>query len=195
MAAMAIRRSACPLLKLKLGDAAGDGERMRAIRAARPDARLVCDVNEGWQAHDLARLLPIARDCGVELIEQPLPEGSDDALAGLTPAVALCADEAAAPGVAIERLVPRYQAVNIKLDKVGGLTAALQAVASARSHGLRIMVGSMVSTSLSMAPAALIGALADWVDLDSPLLLARDRFDAMTITGGHLAPAPPALWG
>jgi L-alanine-DL-glutamate epimerase-like enolase superfamily enzyme len=195
MAAAAARHRDQPLLKLKLGDAARDAARIAAVRTARPDARLVADANEGWRFADLPPLLAAAASAGVELIEQPLPASDDYTLREVTPAVPLCADESAAPGSDVTALSDRYQAVNIKLDKTGGLTAALAAIASARAAGCRIMVGSMVSTSLSMAPAALLGPLADWVDLDSPALLARDRDDAMAITGGILAPPPPGLWG
>lgn len=195
MAADAHAHHDCPLLKLKLGDSIGDADRMRAVRAARPDARLVADANEGWSPSDLAPLIDVAAACRLELIEQPLPDGDDAALADLTPPVPLCADESAAPGTSVAALSPRYQAVNIKLDKVGGLTAALETASTARAHGLKVMVGSMVSTSLSMAPAALLADQADWIDLDSPLLLARDRPDAMQITNGHLTPPVSALWG
>ena len=140
-------------------------------------------------------MLSAAHDNGLELIEQPLPAAADTILHGLSPAVPICADEAAAPATAISALTGRYQAVNIKLDKTGGLTAAIAMICEARDLGLKIMIGSMVSTSLSMAPAALIGSLADWVDLDSPLLLARDRPHAMTITAGMLSVPSPELWG
>ncbi|MBU2531417.1 MAG: dipeptide epimerase, partial [Alphaproteobacteria bacterium] len=195
MARQAGARRDCPLLKLKLGDADGDPGRMRAIRKARPDARLVCDANEGWSATDLAVLATEAASAGIELIEQPLRADADQFLAQFDSPVPLCADESAAPGADIRALPPRYQAVNIKLDKTGGLTAALQAAAEAKRLGLRIMIGSMVSTSLAMAPAALLGSLADWIDLDSPLLLARDRRFAMTFADGYLAPPSPELWG
>ena len=195
MAEAARARPDCPLLKLKLGDAADDAERMRAVRLARPDARLVADANEGWRPADLAPLLAVAAEVGIEVVEQPLPADADAALATLTPPVPLCADESAAPGADLSRLAGRYQAVNVKLDKTGGLTGALAAVRQARAAGCRIMIGSMVATSLSMAPAAILAPLADWVDLDSPLLLARDRADAMTVSDGRLVPPRPALWG
>jgi L-alanine-DL-glutamate epimerase-like enolase superfamily enzyme len=195
MATEARRHPDCPLLKLKLGDPPRDGDRIRAVRDARPDTRLVCDANEGWQADDLRCLLEIARSCGIELIEQPLPAGDDRKLAGLCPEVPLCADESAAPGTSISPLAGRYQAVNIKLDKTGGLTAAIAAIDEARRLGLKIMVGSMVSTSLSMAPAALLAPLADWVDLDSPLLLAADRPHGMLINDGMLSTPSRELWG
>lgn len=195
MATEATQRADCPLLKLKLGDGTLDAERMHAVRNARPDARLVCDANEGWPTTNLTHLIHVAAQCRFELIEQPLAEDDDAALSALTPDVPICADEAAAPNVIISSLAPRYQAINIKLDKVGGFTAALDAMTEARRLGLKIMVGSMVSTSLSMAPAALLGSLADWVDLDSPLLIARDRPNGMQITQGQLAPAISDLWG
>ena len=195
MAQAAREHADCPLLKLKLGDAPGDPARMRAVRHARPDARLVADANEGWQARDLPALLDVAAEVDIEVVEQPLPAADDGALRGFASPIPLCADESAAPGTNLLALADRYQAINIKLDKTGGLTGALAAIAAARAAGCRIMLGSMVSTSLSMAPAALAAALADWVDLDSPLLLARDRPDAMTITNGLLSPPDPALWG
>ncbi len=195
MAANALRHADCALLKLKLGDSPVDADRMRSVRNARPDARLVCDANEGWSADELGHLIAVAAECRLELIEQPLAENDDGGLTTLAPRIPLCADESAAPGASVSDLLPRYQAINIKLDKVGGLTAALAAAAEARHLGLKIMVGSMVSTSLSMAPAALLGSFADWLDLDSPLLLARDRPHAMQITKGRLSAPSPFLWG
>ena len=195
MADAAVEHGECPLLKLKLGDPPLDAERMRAVRAARPEARLVADATEGWRACDLDGLLAVAAEVGIEVVERPLPATADAALKNLASPVPICADEAAAPGADITRLADRYQAINIKLDKTGGLTGALSAIRHARSAGCRVMIGSMVTTSLSMAPAALIGAEADWVDLDSPLLLARDRPHAMTITAGLLSPPSPELWG
>jgi L-alanine-DL-glutamate epimerase-like enolase superfamily enzyme len=195
MAEHAVRKSDCKLLKLKLGDPDLDADRMHAVRDARPDARLVCDANEGWPPDQLPRLFAAATACNLELIEQPLAANEDAVLSTYTSDVPLCADESAAPGIAIADLGRRYQAVNIKLDKTGGLTAALDTVAEARRLGLRIMIGSMVSTSLSMAPASILGDLADWVDLDSPLLLARDRAAPMRIEDGLLSVPSPELWG
>lgn len=195
MATEARRHAQCPLLKLKLGNAPHDGDRIKAVRAARPDARLVCDANEGWRIADLQTLLPIAKAAGIELIEQPLPAAEDHALARLSPVVPLCADELASPDREIASLADRYQAINIKLDKTGGLTAARTAVAEACRLDMKIMVGSMVSTSLSMAPASLLAAEADWIDLDSPLLLANDRQHAMQIDNGMLSPPTKELWG
>ena len=183
-----------PLLKLKLG-APGDEERMRAVRARRPDARLVADVNEGWTPNTVGPLLAVAAECGIELVEQPLPEGQDGVLASMQRPVPVCADKSAHTASGLAALRDRYDAVNIKLDKTGGLTAALQMAHEARRQGFRIMVGSMLATSLSMAPALLIAQGADWVDLDSPLLLARDRVPGLAVTDGTIAPPPPGLWG
>lgn len=194
MAANAAQCAQLPLLKLKLG---GDGDeaRMRLVRAARPDARLVADANEGWHDHDLERLLAVAAECGLETVEQPLPAQADSPLARIARPLPVCADESAHATAGLDQLADRYDAVNIKLDKTGGLTEALVMAAEARRLGLDVMVGSMVATSLSMAPGMVIAEQARWVDLDSPLLLARDRVPGMTITCGVIAPPPRELWG
>jgi L-alanine-DL-glutamate epimerase-like enolase superfamily enzyme len=183
-----------PLLKLKLGRQ-GDHERMRAVRRARPDARLVADANEGWTPEELPGLLRTAAEVGIELVEQPLPEAQDHVLAGLERPVPVCADESARTKSGLAGLRGRYDAVNIKLDKAGGLTEALAMAAEARRLGFRIMVGSMVATSLSMAPALIVAQEADWADLDSPLLLARDRAFGLTVRDGMILPPDPRLWG
>lgn len=195
--AMAARARAVPnypLLKLKLGGA-GDEARMAAVRAARPDARLVADANESWPPESLAELLAAAAASNFELIEQPLPAAADGALGALARPVPVCADESIHTSADLERLAGRYDAVNIKLDKAGGLTEALALAAAARARGLRIMLGCMVATSLSMAPAMLLAGLADWVDLDGPLLLARDREHGLAYDGARISPAKPELWG
>jgi L-Ala-D/L-Glu epimerase len=195
--AMAAAARAVPhldLLKLKLGGA-GDPERMAAVRAARPDARLVADANEAWTVAVLAPFLEAAARAGLELIEQPLPEAADEALAHIAHSVPLCADESAHTSADLDRLAARYDAVNIKLDKTGGLTEALVMARGARERGLKIMVGSMVATSLAAAPALLLAGDASWVDLDGPLLLARDREPGLTIVNGRISPPPPELWG
>jgi L-alanine-DL-glutamate epimerase-like enolase superfamily enzyme len=183
-----------PLLKLKLGGA-GDIERLRAVRAAVPSARLIADANEAWQPHETESLLAAAAEEGVELVEQPLPAGDDQLLRHIKRAVPVCADESVHDRASIDALAERYDAVNIKLDKTGGLTEALLVAASARARGLKIMVGSMVATSLAMAPALLLAQDAEWVDLDGPLLLARDRDPGLTYEGGMVFPPPPELWG
>jgi len=193
MAAAAARAAHLPLLKLKLG-AAGDGERLRAVRAAVPGARLVVDANEGWRAPDLPGLFAACAAAGVELVEQPLPAGDDAALAAIARPVPVCADESAHALAGLDALVGRYDAVNIKLDKTGGLTEALAVARRAEALGLAIMVGCMVSTSLSMLPATLLAPFARWVDLDGPLLLARDRPGGLSYRNGVLDVASTTLW-
>ncbi|MEO1719375.1 MAG: dipeptide epimerase [Pseudomonadota bacterium] len=181
-------------IKLKLGGA-DDAARMSAARAAAPTATLIADANEGWQTDQLAALLDAARTQRLALIEQPLPAGDDHALAEIEHAVPICADESAHDVTQLDQLTARYDAINIKLDKTGGLTDALMLAEAARRRGLGVMVGSMVSTSLSMAAAYPLALQADWVDLDSPALLATDREHAMTITNGILSAPPSELWG
>lgn len=194
MAGKARAVPAYPLLKLKLGGE-GDAERLRAIRAARPDARLIVDANEAWRAQSVAELLAVCAETRVELVEQPLPAGEDAMLAGIARAVPVCADESAHQGSDLAALAGRYDAVNIKLDKTGGLTEALAAAAEARRIGLKIMVGCMVSTSLAMAPVLILAQGADWVDLDGPLLLETDRAPGLEFSGAFIQPPPPQLWG
>ena len=183
-----------PLLKLKLAGA-GDEARLRQVRAACPAARLIADANEAWTPQLLPSLMAVAAETGVELIEQPLPAGADDALLVGPRPVPVCADELVHDRASLEALVGRYDAINIKLDKAGGLTEALALAAEARARGLKIMVGCMVATSLSMAPALLVAQGADWVDLDGPLLLARDRDPALRYAGALVHPPEPQLWG
>lgn len=195
MAAAARAAADKPLLKLKLGGG-GDAERMRAVRAARPDARLVADANEAWRPEELAPLLAVARECGFECVEQPLPAGEDAVLSLRPPGVAICADESLHTRADLDRVAGLYDAVNVKLDKAGGLTGALELARAAKARGLGVMVGCMLATSLAMAPATLLAGLADWLDLDGPLLLARDREPPVSYRDGRiLLPAPRALWG
>lgn len=194
---MAAKAAAVPhlkLLKLKLGGD-GDDARMAAVRQARPDARLVADANEAWTPDMLEPFLAVAGAAGIELIEQPLPAGADAALASIARLVPICADESVHTSADLVGLRDRYDAVNIKLDKAGGLTEALAMSRMARSLGFRIMAGSMVGTSLAAAPALLLAQDADWADLDGPLLLARDRAHGLAIRDGVIAPPQPALWG
>lgn len=195
--AMAAKARAVPhlkLLKLKLGGD-GDPERMAAVRAARPDARLVADANEAWTPAQLAPFLAAAAAAGFELIEQPLPAGDDAMLEVVNRPVPVCADESLHTGADLPAVARRYDAVNIKLDKAGGLTEALLLKREAEALGLQIMVGCMVATSLAMAPAILTAQGARWIDLDGPLLLARDRPHALLIENGIIAPPSRALWG
>ncbi|MCC7048814.1 MAG: dipeptide epimerase [Alphaproteobacteria bacterium] len=183
-----------PLLKLKLGGA-GDIERVEAVRRNAPKARLIVDANEGWTPDLLPVYLPQMARLGVELIEQPLPAGKDGALKGMKRAVPICADESCHGLDTLPDLAGSYDAVNVKLDKTGGLTAALAVARKAESLGFMIMVGCMLATSLSMAPALLVAQLAQFVDLDGPLLLAKDRPDGIDYRDGLAHPPKPALWG
>ena len=194
MAAKAREASGYPLLKVKLG---GDGDEARlvAVRDAVPHARLIADANEAWQPHEIESLLAVAAAVGVELVEQPLPAGNDEILAHVERLVPVCADESVHDRASLDLLVGRFDAVNIKLDKTGGLTEALVVAARARALWLKVMVGSMVATSLAMAPALLLAQDADFVDLDGPLLLARDRVPGLAYDGGIIAPPTSGLWG
>lgn len=194
MAERATEARSMRVLKLKL---AGDGDeaRMRAVRTARPDAMLVADANESWRPERLAALLAVAAETGMALIEQPLSADDDAALARVARRVAVCADESAHARAGLAALRDRYDAVNIKLDKTGGLTEALAMAVAARALGFKIMIGCMVATSLSMAPACLLAQGADWIDLDGPLLLSADRPHGLVYRDGTVAPPTPALWG
>jgi L-Ala-D/L-Glu epimerase len=192
--AEAARRADFPLLKLKLG-AADDPARLRAVRAARPDARLIVDANEGWRSGDLAANFAACVEAGVELIEQPLPSGDDGALLQIERPVPVCADESVHDRASLPALRGKYDLVNIKLDKSGGLTEALALADAALREGFGIMLGSMVGTSLGVAPALLLASRARFVDLDGPLLLARDRPAGLCYSGAEISPPVPALWG
>ncbi|MEZ5787231.1 MAG: dipeptide epimerase [Xanthobacteraceae bacterium] len=194
MAAAAEVARARPLLKVKLG-APGDAERIAAVRRAAPDSALVVDANEGWRENDLESNIAACAAAGVRLIEQPLPAGDDDALTDIAHSVPICADESVHDRTSLEGLRGRYDAVNIKLDKTGGLTEALAVAELARVLGFEIMVGSMVSTSLAIAPALLLAQGAGFVDLDGPLLLASDRLFGLVYEGSQVHPPTPALWG
>ncbi len=185
------------LLKLKLGQAADDLARVQAVRGARPDARLIADANEGWDIAALEALAGPLAALGVALIEQPLPAGADAALAERSWPVLLCADESVHTRAELDALPAAYGAINIKIDKAGGLTEAALLAAAARARGLQIMVGCMVATSLSMAPAALLASAvgAEFVDLDGPLLLEQDREHGILYRGAEMAPPSPLLWG
>ena len=194
MAEMAAAQRARPLLKLKLG---GDGDiaRVRAVRRAAPSSRLIVDANEGWNERHLVEGMPAFAEFGVELIEQPLPADADGALARLPHPIPICADESCHTSADLDRLAGKYEAVNIKLDKAGGLTEALALAAAARARGFTIMVGCMIGTSLAMAPAMLVAQQAEFVDLDGPLLLASDRAHGLRYDRSTVYPPEPALWG
>jgi len=194
MAAKAAANAARPLLKLKLAGPE-DLDRVRAVRAAAPAAKLVVDANEGWDIAQYRALAPALSTLGVSMIEQPLHAEADEELAGEARPVALCADESCHDRGSLPGLVGRYDLVNIKLDKTGGLTEALALKAEAERLGFRVMVGCMLGTSLAMAPAVLPAQGAEVVDLDGPLLLSEDRDPALRFEGSTLHPPAASLWG
>ena len=183
-----------PMLKLKIG-APGDLDRVEAVRGAAPKTRLIVDANEGLTFDDLRRLAPELARLGVLLIEQPLKAGEDQALEGYESPVMLCADESLRTRADLDICARRYGCINVKLDKAGGLTEALALSEAARARGLSIMAGCMVATSLAMAPAMILAQGAEFVDLDGPLLLARDREPGLTFEGSMIRPPPRELWG
>ena len=194
MAEAAAKAAHRALLKIKLGGD-GDADRIKAVRNAAPTSELIVDANEAWTEDNLAANFKACADADVTLIEQPLPSGKDEALSRIKRLVAVCADESVHDRASLEGLRGRYDAVNIKLDKTGGLTEALAMADAARGLGFEIMIGCMVATSLSMAPAMLIAQAARFVDLDGPLLLARDRDNGLRYDGSLVYPPDTALWG
>ena len=194
MAAQARANAGRPLLKVKIG---GDNDmaRIRAVTEAAPDSRIILDANEGWTDDNIVANLAFAAEYGITLIEQPLPAGHDAILRHIAHPVPICADESVHEAKDLEALVGLYDAVNIKLDKSGGLTAALTLRDRARELGFEVMVGCMVGTSLAMAPAVLLAQGAEFVDLDGPLLLARDRQPGLVYEGSLVSPPDRMLWG
>ena len=194
MAAQARANAGRPLLKVKIG---GDNDmaRIRAVTEAAPDSRIILDANEGWTDANIVENLAFAAEHGIALIEQPLPAGHDAILRHIAHPVPICADESVHEARDLEALVGLYDAVNIKLDKSGGLTAALTLRDRARELGFEVMVGCMVGTSLAMAPAVLLAQGAEFVDLDGPLLLARDRHPGLVYEGSLVSPPDRMLWG
>lgn len=195
MAEAAAKAAARPILKIKFGAPEGDEARIEAVRRAAPDSTLIADANEGWSAEHLRRHLDACAAAGFALIEQPVRAEADDILANLARGVPICADESLHDRAGLEQLRGRYEAINIKLDKAGGLTEALALAAEAQRLGFTIMIGCMLGSSLSMAPALLLAPMARFVDLDGPLLLARDREPGLLYEGSIVKPASSALWG
>lgn len=196
MAKAAVENGSRPLLKLKLGSDDGrDAERLRAIRAAVPETRLIIDANEGWAPDVLPAMLEVCAEVGIALVEQPLPAGDDDLLAKIEHPIPICADESAHDAASLDQVLGKYDAVNIKLDKTGGLTNALHFAEAARAEGLTLFTGCMLATSLAMAPAMLVAGISEFVDLDGPLLLAKDREPGIAFEGSLMNPAPADLWG
>ncbi len=195
MQAQAAENAFRPLLKTKLGGGPEDVARIKAVRAGAPNARIIVDANEGWTPALYAELAPVLVDLGVEMVEQPLPAGQDDALLTLDRVLPVCADESCHDRDSLPGLKGKYDIVNIKLDKTGGLTEALALRSAALEAGFGVMVGCMVGSSLAMAPAVLVAQGAAYTDLDGPLLLAEDRDPKLSFDDRGVHPAPTALWG
>jgi L-Ala-D/L-Glu epimerase len=195
MADAAAAAADLPILKLKLCGDDGDLARVEAVHAAAPKARLLIDANESWSPRHYRNTVSALKELGVELIEQPFPADADDVLETLEHPIPVCADESCHTTVDLPRLENRYEAINIKLDKTGGLTEALLLYQRARENNFKILIGCMVCTSLSIAPARLLAGNADWVDLDGPLLLARDRDNGLPYRSGRIAMPARELWG
>jgi L-alanine-DL-glutamate epimerase-like enolase superfamily enzyme len=184
-----------PILKLKLGGDHADLARVEAVRDAAHEARLLIDANESWTADHYRRVLPSLAELAVELIEQPFPADADDILETLDHPIPVCADESCHTTDDLPRLKNSYEVINIKLDKTGGLTEALRLAEGARQAGFKLLIGCMVCTSLGIAPARLLASTADWVDLDGPLLLGRDRDHGVPYNNGRIGIPPRELWG
>ena len=195
MAAAAKSSAAAPILKLKLGGDDVDLARVEAVREAAPATRLLIDANESWSPARYQKIAPALRGLRVELIEQPFPADADEVLETLDHPIPVCADESCHTSADLPRLTNRYEMVNVKLDKTGGLTEALLLCARARESGFKILTGCMVGTSLGMAPARVLASAADYVDLDGPLLLARDRDHALTYENNRIGLPSRQLWG
>ncbi|KQV27808.1 mandelate racemase [Rhizobium sp. Root1203] len=194
MAAQARANATRALLKVKVGTA-DDETRIRAVRAAAPEAAIILDANEGWPENTLEHHLRVAAEAGIALVEQPLPAGRDEMLADIERPILVCADESVHHTGDLASLRDRYDAINIKLDKTGGLSEALAMKREAQRLGFQIMLGCMVGTSLGMAPAVLLAQGVEFVDLDGPLLLARDREPGLRYEASLVWPPEPALWG
>lgn len=194
MAKVAKRNKDRPILKLKLGRD-GDLERVDAVHTAAPNCRLVIDANTGWSLEQLKQYLPRLKQLGVEMVEQPLPVGQDWRLKGLNPELPICADESCIDRSSLDLLEGCYQVVNVKLDKTGGMTEALELIKEAKLRGFEVMVGCMIGTSLAMAPALLLAQEAKWVDIDGPLLLAKDHTGGLIYQGSNVHPSDIGFWG
>jgi len=195
MAASAKVAATRPILKLKLGGDSLDFSRVEAVRVGAPNTRLLIDANESWSAEHYRKIVPALEKLGVELIEQPFPADADEALETLDHPIALCADESCHTTADLPRLKNRYEVVNVKLDKTGGLTEALRLCQRASEAGFKLLIGCMVGTSLGMAPARLLASAADYVDLDGPLLLSRDREHGLAYINGRIGLPSWQLWG
>jgi L-alanine-DL-glutamate epimerase-like enolase superfamily enzyme len=194
MAAAAKSNADAPILKLKLGDDV-DLARVEGVREAAPAVRLLIDANESWSPAHYQKIVPALHELGVELIEQPFPSDADEVLETLDHPVPICADESCHTSADLSRLTNRYEMLNVKLDKTGGLTEALLLSKRARENGFKLLIGCMVCTSLGIAPARLLASTADYVDLDGPLLLARDRDHGIIYENSQIGLPSRQLWG
>jgi L-alanine-DL-glutamate epimerase-like enolase superfamily enzyme len=195
MAAATRANATAPILKLKLGGDVLDLARVEAVRAAAPNARLLIDANESWSVEHYEEIIPALKKLGIELIEQPFPADADEALESLDHPIPVCADESCHTSADLPRLTNRYETINVKLDKSGGLTEAIHLCECARQSGFKLLIGCMVCTSLGIAPARLLATFAEWIDLDGPLLLARDRKHPVPYENGRIGIPPRQLWG
>ena len=195
MAASAKTVATWPILKLKLGGDSLDFSRVEAVREAAPNTRLLIDANESWSPEHYRKIVSTFKELGVELIEQPFPADADEALETLDHPIPICADESCHTTADLPRLRNRYEVVNVKLDKTGGLTEALRLCQRASEAGFKLLIGCMVGTSLGMAPARLLASAADYVDLDGPLLLSRDREHGLAYINGRIGLPSSQLWG
>jgi L-alanine-DL-glutamate epimerase-like enolase superfamily enzyme len=195
MAAAANANASLPILKLKLDGDEADLARVQAVRDVASVARLLIDANESWSPEHYQKIAPALKHLGVELIEQPFPAHADEVLETLDHPIPVCADESCHTTADLPRLTNRYEAINVKLDKTGGLTEALRLCERARGNGFNLLIGCMVCTSLGIAPARLLASTAQWIDLDGPLLLARDRDHPVQYANGKIGIPPRDLWG
>jgi L-alanine-DL-glutamate epimerase-like enolase superfamily enzyme len=195
MAAATKAAANSPLLKLKLGGDELDLARIQAVRNAAPAARLLIDANESWSPEHYRKIVPALKELGVELIEQPFPADADEVLESLDHPIPICADESCHTTADLPRVKNRYEIINVKLDKTGGLTEALRLCGRARENGFNLLIGCMVCTSLGIAPARLLASGAEWIDLDGPLLLASDRDHSLSYHNGKMSVPPRDLWG
>jgi L-alanine-DL-glutamate epimerase-like enolase superfamily enzyme len=195
MSAAAKAAASLPILKLKLQGDDLDLARVETVRGAAPNARLLIDANESWSPKHYEKIVPALEDLGVELIEQPFPADTDEVLETVDHPIPICADESCHTTADLPRIKNRYEVINVKLDKTGGLTEALRLCERARESGFKLLIGCMVCTSLGIAPARFLASSADWIDLDGPLLLARDRDHGVTCRDGKIGMPQRELWG
>ena len=195
MGAAAKANARLPMLKLKLGGDDPDLARVETVREAASATRLIVDANESWSPEHYQKIIPTLKQLGVELIEQPFPAKADEVLEILDHQIPVCADESCHTTGDLPRLTNRYEVINVKFDKTGGLTEALRLCERARDSGFKLLIGCMVCTSLGIAPARLLASFANWIDLDGPLLLARDRDHPLPYANGRIGIPPRDLWG